>query len=246
MLYASPSLSGELVAVAGASTVIILIVLVNVFLLFRAHEHSTAALRDGEARREVEQQSAARFQAAARVLDCAIYEWTPEDGVSWTEGLTTAFGYPLAEVEQTRAWWLDRVHPDDRAAVEAETLASAAEGRDGHSEFRWLAKDGEYRDVWDRWLTIVNPDGTPSRKIGGFVDVTERNRLQDALHQAQKIEAVGQLAGGVAHDFNNLLLVVNGCRRARDARRGGRPRARDLLAEITRPPSAARRSRNSS
>jgi PAS domain S-box-containing protein len=223
----------ELIVLACVSTLIILFVLTRMTLLFRDHGRSSTALQDAEARRELDRQTTERFQAAARVLDCAIYELTPDSAVLWTEGLTTAFGYPLAEVEPTRDWWLDRVHPDDREAVEADTTAALVDGRDGQAEFRWRAKDGEYRDVWDRWLTIRNDDGSPDRQIGSLVDVTERNRLQDALLQSRKIEAIGQLAGGVAHDFNNLLLSVSAATELATARAEDDPELQELLSEIS-------------
>jgi signal transduction histidine kinase len=233
MLVEAPGKPTDLIVLAGISMLIVLVVLFRMILLFRQVGRSSSALQDAEARRELENQSTARFQAAARVLDSAIYEVTPENGVVWTEGLATAFGYPLAEVEPTRAWWLARVHPDDRVAVEAEMTASLLEGRDGHCEFRWLANNGEYRDVWDRWMTLPNPHGGPTRQIGSFVDVTERNRLHDALHQSRKIEAIGQLAGGVAHDFNNLLLSVTAAAALATARAEDDPELQELLGEIT-------------
>jgi PAS domain S-box-containing protein len=234
MLYASPHTT-SLVVLACVSTLIIVFVLVRMAMLVREHGRSmSAALEHAEARRELEGQSNVRFQAAARVLDSVIYEWTPLDNeLIWAEGLTTAFGYRHEEIERTRDWFLDRVHPDDRAAVEAEDAASVVERRDGHSEYRWRASDGEYRDVWDRWTTMLDADGTSTRVIGSFVDVTERNRLHDALHQSRKIEAVGKLAGGVAHDFNNLLLSVTAAAALATVHAEDDPELQALLAEIT-------------
>jgi PAS domain S-box-containing protein len=76
-------------------------------------------------------------------------------------------------------------------------------------EMEIIAKDG-HRITVEANTKLVFQDGVPIGVQGIARDVTQRKQLEDQLRQSQKMEAIGQLAGGVAHDFNNLLTAING------------------------------------
>ena len=161
-----------------------------------------------EALRESEE----RLRLAHKATNDVVWDWDIfNDAQRWNEAGTVVFGWTeIVERPVTAAWWVARVHPDDRQRVDEGFFAvvNDPEATYWYDEYRFLKADGSYADVMDRGYVLRNERGEALRMIGAMHDITERKRAEETIKR--QLQEKDILLREVHHRIRNNIASIAG------------------------------------
>lgn len=172
-------------------------------------DRDLTAERSRQATEEQLRHSAELNQLVLRASKDGIWDWRIREGViTYSDHCREMLGYTREELPDIDARWSMLLHPED-FMLRAELLRRHwEEGAAYVFQFRARHKDGNWRWIVSRAITLFDDQHRPVRMVGCHTDITEMKRIDAELLQSRKLRAVGEMVGGIAHEFNNLLTPM--------------------------------------
>jgi len=166
------------IAVGGTAVSVLLAALLGALIETRARAVRLAASEE-------------RLRLALKATNDVIWDWdVVNDAQRWNPAGTSVFGWTdIVRDPRPAAWWVDRIHPDDRERVAAGFNAAVEDPEQSRweDEYRFRCGDARYAQVFDRGYLMRDPSGRAVRMIGAMQDITERKRVEDTLRERESL-----------------------------------------------------------
>jgi PAS domain S-box-containing protein len=181
-----------------------------------------------------------RLQFALDAAEAGVWIYNVRTGeIYWDERMQTIFGLEPGSFKGTLEDWLACVHPEDQILALKAVLKALEQEQPFDFEYRVWGLNQQWRSVKVQASLIKDETGQPLKLAGISRDITDKKRaevekqkLEEQLFQAQKLEAIGTLAGGIAHDFNNILTAIMGYTEMASYSLTNAPKAESYLEQV--------------
>ena len=206
--YTSLELSVALF-VTWAMVAVVLLIVSTAYQLDRVDRQREAAT-DALAESLIQKQfSEDRLNEGLDTANAGIWDLNLRTGeLYWSKGHYTLLGYKEDEFKPGVDDWRRAVHPEDLPIVEHIWGVAVKNHTPFACQYRVIWPDGSQHWIETHGKFQYDSDGAPMRSVGGFVDITDRKRSQQALMEAEKLAATGRMAATLAHEINNPLAAV--------------------------------------